>query len=206
MIYNNDTISSTPNSNWLITINEAKQYLKTDNTLETSLSGFLVATIQLISDKFEHYIGKGIIAQNYIGYYDGTGNEKLYTENYPINSISTLQYRDSPQSNWTNFYNDSSSSNILSYTNHIYLYSNNFPHGRKNIKVEFNAGYEATPGDIKQCVLEAVQEHYNHSKYGNDTLGYKSKNIGGQIGTSETYEELWQKHKKVLDSYKSITI
>lgn len=204
MIFNNDSVSGT-NSNWLVTINDMANYLQKDLKVEASLSSFLGSTIQLISNKFENYIGKGIIAQNYIGYYDGKGNQKLFTENYPINSVTALQYGSNPTSTWTDFYSGSATANILNYYNHIKLYNNYFPCGNKNIKIIYNAGYNSTPADIKECAIEAITEFYNHSLYGNNTLGYKSKS-SSIAGTTYTYEDLWEKHSKILDAYRAIYI
>lgn len=206
MHFYNDSYSGTPNSNWLVSNNEMNLYLQREGSLETSLSGFVNSTIQLISDKFEEYVGRTLIAQNFIGYYDGTGCNKLFTENYPINNIISLQYRNSPIDSWTDFYTGSATANILTYSNHIQLYSNYFPFGKKNIKIVYNAGYTSTPGDIKQCAIEAVKQHYDNSNFKSNRLGLKSSNGGGDASTSQTYEDIWDKHKIVLDSYRSIFI
>jgi hypothetical protein len=207
MIFQNDSISGVANSNWVITMNEAIKYVQKENSPNESLSSFLSSSIQLISDKFEQYIGKGIMAQNYIGYYDGKGYTKLFTENYPVNSISSVQYRNNPTSNWTDFYTGSASSNILNYYNYVELYSNYFPCGKKNIKIIYNAGFNTTPGDIKQCALEAVLQHYTNARSGFDRLGMKNKTTNTpNANVSESYEDIWDKHKLVLDTYRTIHI
>lgn len=205
MIFYNDSISGTPNNNWLVSFSESVQFLNKNSSIDDSLSGFLTLNIQLISDKFEQYIRHGIKQQTYIGYYDGSGSRKLFVENFPINSIISVEYRNSPTDSWSSYYTGSATSNILCYSNHIKLYDTYFQCGSKNIKIVYQAGYESTPADIKQCALEAIQENYNHSLYGNNTLGMKSKSLTN-VGSTYTYEDIWEKHKQILDNYRHISI
>ena len=208
MIFSNDTLSANPNSNYLVTLSEAKAYITpvTDDIGE-SLTAFLDSAIQIISDKIEEYVGHGIIAQNYTGYYDGNGRAKLFVENYPINNLISLQFKYNPtDTSWNDFYSGSQTGNQVAYSNHIQLWTQNFPCGMKNIKVVYNAGYTVVPGDIKQIALEAIQEYYNYSKQGNDTLGFKSKTFGGESAQTAVYENLWDKHKEILNRYRTIII
>lgn len=201
-----DSISGTANSNLLVSFTEVNNYLQPQTVKDESLSAFLSDTITLISNKFEEYIEKGILAQNYIGYYNGTGTTKLFTENFPINNIISLQYRDNPTASWTDFYSASLSANIFNNNHFIELYDKCFPCGRKNIKIIYNAGYTSTPAQIKQIALEAIQDHYNNSKRGNNILGLKSKTDSGEDGSTKVFEDLWNKHKEILDQYKIIFI
>lgn len=208
MHYSND-ISFT-GSNLLITVNEVKQFIKSkDNSFETSLSGFVVNIISYVSDTIENYCNKTLTAKDFTGYYDGSNCNKLYLDNYPINSISELKYRINPSDNYSNNLEANISQSVFIYPTYIQLYSNIFPYDNKSIKIIYNAGYSSIPGDIKIVALEMCQTIYNNSGRGNGYLGLKSisDSFNSSAGTM-TFDNiaLEKRQKEILDKYKKYNI
>lgn len=210
MLFPNDTISST-GGNLLISVSEAMDYIRADenDTANSSLSAFISNAIGYVSDTIESYCNKGIKEQTYIGIYSGNNcNNKLLTDNYPIHSISSLQYRVSPLDTFQDLVPNLNTF-VHNHNYYLRLYSYSFPFGEKNIKIIYNAGYPTIPNDIKQVALEMTQIIYSTSQYGNGLLGYKSQNENpGSLGTSKTidFEPVRKEHRRILDKYKKFEI
>lgn len=204
MIYTNDTISSTGN-NYLVTVAEALEYLRPKaETTNSSLSSFVTHAISYVSDSIEAYCNKGIKTQTYTGYYDGNNCSILYTDNYPIQSISSIQYRITPLDTYQNLLPDISQF-TFNYKTYIQLYTYLFPYGNKSIKIIYDAGFDVIPGDIKLVALEMIQMIYDNSKHGNNLLGYKTINDNSgtvSIAKSIDYVPIKKEHEKILSRYK----
>lgn len=182
----------------IVTLAEVQSYLNNSNT---SLTAFLTNCISQVQSIFESYIQKPICETSITGLYDGDGTCELYTANYPILSVSTLQYRSDPTSStWTNFVN------YILYNDFIKLYNETFAKGTQNIKVVYKAGYYTVPSDIKKIAIEAVAEIYKESGQGNNRLGIESTNVSEGNSYGDTYSKLWNDHQKILDLYKNIVI
>lgn len=205
MLFSNDIYLSTTANNWIVSLNEVKTQLKfNSNTLEPSVSSFLVNAISTVSDTIDNYCGHGIKVQDYVGYYDGNYSNKLYTDNFPIQSISSLTYRLTPIDSYTNNVVSDITQFVFNYNNYIELYNNFFYCGRKSIKIIYTAGYTNIPRDIRQVALEQIQMIYDTSKFGNNYLGKKSQNNSLNVSQSETfdYTSIEKRHEKILNSYK----
>lgn len=180
------------------------------NNTDTSLTALIQQTITNVSSQFENYCQRGFKFNTYTGFYDGDGSDTLYLYQYPIISLTALQYRTSPNSEWTDFYTGSATANIFVYDNYIQLYNSSFTEGKQNIKVVYNAGYEDCPGDLKQIAIENVTKiltESNASGIGKGLLGVESHSVGGGVGNENySFKSLEERTKKVLDQYRRIRI
>lgn len=205
MQYRHDIISST-GSNWIVSLDEVFTFMrpKADTTNE-SLSAFCEYVISYVSDSIESYCNKAIKEQSFTGYYDGDNCYKLYTDNYPINSVTSLQYRNYPSESYKDIVSNISQEVFL-YSNYIELYWNIFPSGNKSIKISYDAGFNVIPGVIKLVALEMCQMTYDNAKFGNNFLGLKSSNDGGAFNNSKSvdYSPIKKEHKEILNKFRKL--
>jgi hypothetical protein len=196
-----ESLSLTSADNYLVSLNEVCEY--TGIEITDSVTSALQNFTGYISDQFEAYCGQGIKSNSWTGYYDGNGSCRMFTANSPIVSVSSLQYRLSPFESYQDLVSDMSS--VILYDNYVELYQNHFPIGKQSIKIIYSAGYEVIPGDIKKCAIEAVAEMYSEMK--NDRLGLSTKTINNQPGLNEsnTYYQLAERHRYILDNYRKIS-
>lgn len=197
------------NENAIITLANARTYLKIA-TSDTTQDSFIEFLINIVSSKIETYTRSKFALQTFTGeIYDGSGKQKQYVRNLPINSlansaISDVQYRTNPSSSWQDL--ETTLSYILIKQDmpfYIYLYSNVFPADCQNIKLNYKAGYTNIPGEISQVCLEMVAEIYKQSNVGNARLGINSKSVSTGTGAtgSDSYIELETKHKNILQQF-----
>ncbi len=207
------------NSNAIVTLAEAKAQMKLVDT-NTNEDATFEGYINEISSAVELYCKRKFVSQSITSeLHDGSGGRFLYPRYFPIQQLSTesspttaqklasLQYRDTPDSTWTDI--EDNINNIFIETGddscrpYIELYDTYFPVGRRNITVSYKAGYTTVPSDIKMAVLEMIQMRWNEAKRGNDWLGQGNINAsqsGNSFSTSLiTLDKRW---KMVLDRYR----
>jgi hypothetical protein len=84
------------------------------------------------------YLGYSPTLHNYIQYFDGTGTNELQLKSKPIANIISIEI-DGQSIPLSEFYNTFSSEFIY--------YNNIFPNGKRNIKIEYDAGWGITVDD-----------------------------------------------------------
>lgn len=137
------------NPNALITVNEAKSYLKVEDTFENTL---IESLINSASDKIEYDRSTCIKAKDIVDeVHSGEGDSFIVLRNYPINSLTSVSI--GGQSIPINQFSYVSSTGILNYNGTFYKASG-------NIKVSYNAGYENIPGRYKLWCLQLVSDLY----------------------------------------------
>lgn len=190
-----------PTGRNLITVAEAQEFIKNS---DASLTSFLQSCISFVSGKFETYCNKGLKLNTYTDLYDGNATFTIHFNQYPIISISALQYKLYPESEFTDFYTGSATSNIfINDGGEVVLYSMIYPKGINNIKAVYTAGYESAPFDLKKIACEAVQTMFDNSKYGQSTLGLQNMNIGtGGFSNSVSFNKLETSWIETLEFYK----
>lgn len=207
------------NSNAIVTLAEAKAQMKLVDS-NTNEDATFEGYINEISSAVELYCKRKFVSQSITSeLHDGSGGRFLYPRYFPIQQLSTesspttaqklasLQYRDTPDSTWTDI--EDNINNIFIETGddscrpYIELYDTYFPVGRRNITVSYKAGYTTVPSDVKMAVLEMIQMRWNEAKRGNDWLGQGNINAsqsGNSFSTSLiTLDKRW---KMVLDRYR----
>lgn len=194
--------STSTTSHYLVSLAEVCTPLGIATSASTI--GFVNSAIGYVSAEFESYCQRKLKAVDLLGSYDGDGSCWLNTQNYPINSITTLKYRTAPNSAYTNIItnaSDSISANVVIYTTGIELYNYRFPVGSQSIQIYYNAGYSTIPDDLKMIAIEAVIDKIKQFNVvdGEQRLGISTKNTQG--GT-ETYVSIAPQHKLILDRYK----
>ena len=203
------------NANAIVTLAEAKLQLNitTSNTNEDTM---LEAWINETSQEVEDYCQRKFVVQSVSSeYHNGDGSRFLYPKYFPVTQLSTettptssdtlgaLQYRDTPDSSWTNIETDTDHIFYGTDIPYIELYDTTFPSGRRNIKISYKAGYSTVPADVKKVVLEKIQIRWNTSGNGGNLLGYSNLNQSEPSGNiSSTIISLEDKWNKILDRYR----
>jgi hypothetical protein len=173
-----------------------------------SVTGFISTTIDRVSKKFESYCGLPIREQSFIGRYDGNSCNELFTNNYPIVSVTSIKYRNSPLDSFSNTLAVSACS---VYTFKVISNSGYFPFGNQTVEIVYNAGYSTIPQDIEQCAVEATAIVVKESNVGASDnknisearLGKSDRNVGG---STDTFIDISPKHKEILDNYRKPNI
>lgn len=170
----------------IVTLDEAKKYLGItvgnvahDETLET--------WIDVVSGQFESEIDNKVAQQDVEEILDGDGTQTLQVTYYPVIALSgnsaaerlaNLQVRDDVDEDWEDI--ETSEDYIIFPSNRPWVIeldgTESFEDGYQNIRVEYRAGYETIPGDIKRAVLEVVAEMWQESNQGQGRMGLS--NVG----------------------------
>lgn len=201
------------NQNAIVTLAETKTQLGVeDSSLDATIETWINETSSII----EEYCQRKFVVQSISNeIHDGDGGNILYPRYFPIVQLSTedspdetqklkaLQYRDSPDSSWTDI--ETNINHIFLDTNkpYIELYDATFYLGKQNIKISYKAGYSTVPSEVKKVALEMVQIWYNEHKGGGDTLGKQGSTqsqAGGNFNV--TWNDVHQRWGKILDKYR----
>lgn len=207
MNYKSDIVNGSFTSIALCSVSDVTQYLGISSS--ASITGFISSTIDRVSKSFESYCHLPIKEQSFLGYYDGDGTDTLFLNNYPIISVSSVKYRLSPSESYSN---SISVSNFSVYDYKIVSHLNIFPYGNLSVEIKYNAGYSIVPYDIQECAIEATAIIVKESFAGtsdsfnvtDSRLGKSNRNIEGTVGGSETFIDISDKHKQVLDLYSKV--
>jgi hypothetical protein len=134
--------------------------------------------ITAASEDIRQETGRVYHVADYIEVRSGTGIKqvKYLTKQWPINSVSSLLLDNQtipvssdgiqPGYTFTNY--DSAG--------HITLVGYVFTRGVDNIRVAYNAGYRAIPGDLEQACVELVAYRFT----GRGRIGHQSKSLSGE--------------------------
>jgi hypothetical protein len=194
--------------NSILNITEVKTYLKILST-DATQNDFLVDLIAIATDKIEKFTRSVFKQQNVTEIVSGNGRNNFYPTKLPIvslltNSITDIQQKTTPTSEWENIETDTSYIMIEAATPYyFYLYRDVFPKGKQNIRLKYVAGYTVIPASIKQVALEMVAEIYSQSRQGSGRLGQSSRSISTGAGGSgsDSFFDLTEKHKNILSQF-----
>jgi len=203
MLYTKNDISSTTGaSNHIITISELGYCIDIPNSLSASVDFW----IQTASSKINSEVNHVFAPNEWIGIYDykynrsaDTSFQYLYTDNLPITSISSVQYRYSPISPWLDY----DISQLEYHQNKVLFYYPTLLYSDtpKNVKLVYNAGN--IPDEVKEIAIELVVELYQESGKGQVRLGVNSVTQSNPSGSYTTiYKDLSDRHKIILAKYK----
>ena len=167
----------------LTTVAKVKEYLGVTATSEDALISRLV---DWATDLIHSYCGRIFSEAAYDEYYDGDGTEGLLVNQYPISAVSSVEVNGTSR--------DASSYALYGQLGLLRLKSAAFPRGKKNVRVQYTAGYATIPNDLEQAAIELVAlKCYDR---GRNRLGLASK--GGASDAFHLPDEV----KAILDIYK----
>lgn len=186
-------------TNNLITLNELKDYLGTD-TGSTSNDGRFNDLINKVSWEFNTITDRKLKERSHTEYRDGNGLDYIYTNEWPIVSVSTdIDIRiDADRDYTTGDKVDSTSIIIYSTEGKIHLEDQSFAAGEQSVKLVYTAGYSTIPHDLSYAAKEYCRLLWKREQ--SNRIGIKSESVeGGSI----TYEDgmPWSV-RQILNLYK----
>ena len=200
----------------IVTLAEAKIQLNIGSS-DTNDDTLLESLIDQASAYCEEYTRRKIVVQSVSDeIHDGDGTARLYVRYFPVTHLSTeespsdaqklaaVQYRISPDGDWTNIEDDVD--HIFTDTSRPYieLYEQVFPIGRRNVRLNYKAGFTGKDLDpIKRVVLEMVHIDWMNHRGGMNRLGLDSQaDNGGGMSISNSIRDMKPEWKSVLDRYR----
>ena len=192
----------TLNTYALISLEDVREALQFETAEAVSENNLLVSLINRTSARMETYCGRKFKAREYIEYQDGDGSPMVFTDQFPITTVSDLW--DDTEREFTDSASDQISSDdymIYSDEGSIRLYNDEttFNKGYQNIRITYSGGYETIPGDLEQACLDWVLTLYRKIK--DRTHGYMTKSASGASVLIDL-GAIPNSIKAVLDSYK----
>lgn len=121
---------------------------------------------------FESQTGRTIRATDYIEIQDGAGGRSIIPSHYPVLSVTTVTVNGSAVTLSTGY-------GVTGYFVNgsvVKLRDSFVSEGIGNVAVEYRAGYESVPEDVRQAVLEVSAIMYRER----DRVGIQSKTLGGE--------------------------
>lgn len=142
----------------------------------TTQDNLIIRKINQATLMIERYTGRKFKAADYVEYYDGGGGNELTLRNYPVNSVTSMSYRNvsDNEDDFTvydteDYFIDATAGRIKS--------NGRYWGGFDTWKIAYNAGYDVIPADLAEACasLAAYLANANTSSGG---TGIKSKQEG----------------------------
>lgn len=182
---------------------------------DSSQDGFLQTCADNAISTVTDYCSRDFRAEAYTEYISGKGAPTIKIKNFPLTSVSLLQFYDNSIYDYSNIITGSgdtinNSTRLLSESGEINLVKGySFEPGENNIKVTYTGGFSTAPADIKGVCLEIAAVYYKNSYAGKGggRLGLTSQNVGGQSSEGITFDvNLAKKWQQILNQYRNINI
>ncbi|AXG97747.1 head-tail connector protein [Clostridium botulinum] len=170
----------------LCTLEELKEFLNIEKDNTNQNDNTFKIYIEGVSETIIGMIGRDIFAQDYIEKYKGSNSNALILNNYPINTINSVEYvLDGEILNTVSEeeYDINTKSGIL-YKDTVWFRTGgssymsgkiNFP--RRHIRITYNAGHKEVPFDLKLLALELIQQQIAINNSDGAKKGLKSYSI-----------------------------
>ncbi|ENW2348423.1 phage gp6-like head-tail connector protein [Neisseria gonorrhoeae] len=131
---------------------------------------FFLSVIDGVSGAAEAYIGRSLLAADYVGRYDGNGKDRIVLDNYPVLSVSSVKINGADAGGWE-------------FDNWLLMRPEGFARGLKNVEVSYRAGYERMPADIREAVMIIAVQRVNEI----EGKGVRSKTLAGETVAFSTF-------------------
>lgn len=155
----------------------------------------LLRLISAASAFIESWLSRSLGTQSYREWRDGTGRELLVFGNGPVQSVQLVRVngKDIPPASSPTGYGYRFDRNVLLLQGEL------FARGRRNIELQYTAGYDTVPADLEQACLECVALRYRER----ERIGHQSKSLAGET-VSFFLGELSPTARAVLQQYRKV--
>lgn len=163
------------NANALTTLNAAKDYLEIP-LANTAQDGRIERAINAASQMFERWTSRKLKLQSLTEQHDGKGSNTVVLSEWPARKPTRVCV----DSSWTFDPGDDLDDGDFDVFGEgtLVLRTGSFPRGTRNVRVEYQAGYEVVPADLEEACLLMVDFLYAHR---NDRrAGIKAKTKNGE--------------------------
>ena len=156
-----------------------------------------------IENKVKDYLGRDLEAQDYVEILDGDSEHILIPSQFPINSVTKLEFYDGLDVNddedWDEQVQGTDYDRLVipTHKESIILDGAYFPKGLQNIRLTYNAGFTTIPYPIQQACKKLMLLYYGEVKK-NKSLGKSSVSEASGFTTTTTYD--LQAEERILDS------
>lgn len=158
----------------LTTVADVKETLGIASSV-TTYDNLITRKINQATEMIEGYCGRRFKAADYTEYYDGSGIDQLLLRNRPINTLTSLGYRNTSQNdddfsavNSDDFYIDNNAGVLEALSSFWGRYD--------RWKVVYNAGYTTIPSDLAEACASLAA--YLYSNDGSQVAGVTQKKEG----------------------------
>ncbi len=165
---------------------------------DTSQDTLLTDLLTYVSSEIEALCNRGIEQTTDTEYFDG-GSKLIRLHNFPISSVSALEYNAGSESSpaWTavdrDDYHIDTAAGIITHVS-------GFPGGTQGLRVKYTGGYATVPSNLEQLAYQMASEEYRRRK----SYGVKSESIGA--ARIDWSKELTAAQRAVIGRYKSINV
>jgi uncharacterized phiE125 gp8 family phage protein len=187
-------------ANALVTLAEAKEFLKITGTSEDTLIEGFINKASIWANDFTQRL---LLSRALTEYYDGDGDNELMLKQYPVSALTNL-YDDVLRAFGAGTAINIASDVVLDSEKGIVRLWNQavaFNVGIANVKVVYTAGYATVPETIKEAVLIYVGHLYRRL-YQDQRFGVSSETIGDRT-TTFAGDVVPAKSKALLMPYRS---
>lgn len=177
----------------LCTLTEVKNYYGIAKTTEDAL---LTVLTERVSQQIETYCDRIFTSAEYTEYYDGDRREFLYTNQYPITSVSGI-WNDATWTWGADTLVAAADYRVSTNGRRVILKTGYFSDYTENVKVIYTGGYTTIPADLVQAAVEETVHRY---KYRED-IGLAGKtHVDGTVSYLD--RKLLPQTVEILDRYR----
>lgn len=190
-------------TNALITVAEFKSYIG-QSTGSTSNESRYEDLINQASIRFNTITRRKLKGRSITEYRDGDSSQELYTNEWPIESVSTniSIWVDIDRNYTTDTKVDSTNIIIYSTKGQIKLKNDSFSAGDQSVKMTYTAGYSTVPEDLKYACKEYCRLMWKREA--SNQIGIKSQSVEG--GTVTYEQDMPWSVRRILDYYKRLDL
>lgn len=171
-----------------------------NNSASSSSVNFVTDWVDRTTADFESITNLSLVSRSLTGYYDGNGTNSIFVNNFPISSVTSIKYRNSPLDTYSN---SIPAANIITYYDKIELYNYIFEVGSKKYEIIYNAGYASGSKELKTLEGLAIKVVSEVMKKSNAAGGFSENRLG--IASSQG-NELNSVYKEVMDEIKPMLL
>lgn len=180
-------------------------------TVDAARDALLDTMVSGITDMIERYCGgRRFKATDYVEIRDTASSKTLTTLQYPVNTLTLLEYRSGVPSNitWTTYSPDAYLVKLKAGVIQFFSKFTPFPQA---FRITYNAGYlidwafetdptkHTLPADLTMVATEMVAKRYTTRL----AQGIKSESTEGQSITYAAPGEIANDHRSTLDAYRA---
>jgi len=193
------------NPNALTDVATVKSFIDLTGSTYDNLIELLV---NACSEWIENETGRVLLASEedvielHDGDFDYSGQNKIFAKQYPINSITSIEYKTGSLDNptWVEFtendYVVDERAGIIHFTNSFGGSLKSLLPNRQNIRLTYQGGYDNAPSDLALACIKMVAKEFNKRK----SQGVTAESVGG--GSVTWNEQVDPEVIKIIQKYR----